>query len=161
MKIYISLILSTVIAIEAQAASCPSVTYSIEKNQAVLPFLAVEVYSPVSPVPLTQRYALCTGQAGNPLTFNLQPGYEELFFPYKQEMECTGQVIEEEENCYPTYLASQSVLNFPKIKIPWSVVLPNGKVLSTQELCYKVSLVQKKRQPNSFLLDNVENIDCQ
>lgn len=161
MKIYVSLILALFIVIEAQGASCPSIIYSIENNQAVLPFLAVEVYSPMSPTPLNHRYALCTGQGGVPLTFNLQAGYEELFFPYKQEMECSGQLIEEEENCYPTYLASQSVLNFPEIKIPWSIVLPNGKVLSTQELCYKVSLVQKKRQPNSFLLNKVEEIVCQ
>ena len=161
MKVCTLFILVFVITINVQGASCPPVVYSIEENQATFPFLAVEVYSPISPQPLQHRYALCTGQEGVPLTFNLQPGYNELFFPYRQEMACTGQMIEEDENCYPTYLASQSVLNFPEIKIPWTIVLPSGKVLATQELCYKVSLNQKKRQPNSFLLTEVEEITCQ
>jgi hypothetical protein len=147
-------------AAESAAAgpACKAAVYSLANRQVSFSTLAVETYLPFE-LTATGHYTLCTGKEGASIVLNSDPGYGDFYFPYNQALDCSVQLIESADNCYPTYSAKNFSLTFPDIKIPWAIVLPDGKQIPTEPFCYQASLA-KNPASNRFNLSSAAPIAC-
>jgi hypothetical protein len=143
----------------AALPACAPAVYSLANRQVSFSALAVETYLPFE-LTATGHYTLCTGKEGASIVLNSDPGYGDFYFPYNQALDCSIQLIESADNCYPTYSGKNGLLSFPDIKVPWRAILPLGNTLGVGGSCYEAILDQGTVRPGIFSLIHLAEKSC-
>ncbi len=141
--------------VEEPLNQCPLVSYSAFDRKITFDMLAMELYNPITDKPNGQ-FALFTG---TDLSLEAFPGFYD--FKYEgSELTYADQIVEESDNCYPTYSAQEEIVHFPKVEVPLVSILPNGKSVDGFSVCYEAFLKQANTQDMVFTLTQTNEISC-
>ena len=142
--------------VEYESSDCDAVMYSTADRQLTFDTLAMALYNPITDEPNGQ-FVLFTG---TDLSLNALPGFND--FEYKGgKLSYANQIVEESDNCYPTYSAEEETVHFPKIEVPLVGVLPDGDIVDGPSACYEALFKQATTQITVFRLEEVSEVICE
>ncbi len=145
------------VSISRYASECEaSAIYSVTDRRITFATLAMEFYNPVTDEP-DGRFALFTGDN---MSLKALPGFYD--FRYKGgEPVYAEQIVEESDNCYPTYSARKETVHFPKITIPFVSVFMGGNTINGPDACYEASFKLSTIQAGVFTLTEALEVTCE
>jgi hypothetical protein len=142
--------------VEYEGSDCDPVIYSSTDKKITFDTLAMELYNPITDEPNGQ-FALFSGAE---MSLKALPGFYD--FQYEGGAPSyADELVEDKDNCYPTFSAKEETVHFPKVEIPLVGALPDGSLVDGPAACYETLFRQSTTQAGVFSLKEVTEIACE
>ncbi|WP_353570461.1 hypothetical protein [Candidatus Albibeggiatoa sp. nov. BB20] len=149
----------TVKSSSVKPSSCDDgvATYLTATKELSFDKLAMELYSPLTDEP-TDKFALFATKEGASIKLQTYPGFLDFSLPTKIDVDFVETI--DDRSCYPTYLAQQETLVFPKVIVPLVGVDWLGIYETDAIDCYTATMEEATTQ-KVFRLIDAAPIDCE